>query len=733
MASSNANSSNRARRQLPSLHADPRLRALAAWALVFGALLLLYSPALQGQFLWDDPDNITPPELRSWSGLPRIWFQWGATQTYYPVLHTLYWVEQKLWGDATLGYHLASILFHSISVCLVYWIVRRLKIPGAALAAALFAVHPVYVESIAWITEQKNTLSGMFTLASILVYLRFDDSRRRATYAGALGLFLLALESKATAVTLPVALLVILWWKRDRLSWRRDLAPLLPWFALSLLVGLFTVWYERVYVGVQGSEFVLTPVQRCLLASRAVWFYLGKLFWPTNLILFYPRWEVNAAQAWQYLYVAGLIALLAAAWAVRRRFQAPLAALLFFLGTLFPLLGFFATYIFRYTYVCDHFQYLPSLGIVVLVSAAIALGLERLPAMSRYVGQGICVLFLCTLAVLTWQQSKIYTDIVTLFQAIVAKNPNCWLVYHNMGLILAGNGQTNKAIECYEKAISLYPDFPEAHNSLGLQLASLGQPEKAIDQYRHALRVRSDFPAALTNLGNALLDTGHPEQAVEQYRKALEINPDFYMANFNLGNSLLHEGRLDEAIERYRHTLRVRPQYAAAHYNLGNALIQAGKTQEAIAEFEQTVELKPDFPGARNNLASALLNTGQTEQAIEQFRQAVRQNPNSAAVARNLGNALRQSGRLEEALEVYRKVLELEPNDASTYATLTKALAALHRSADAIATAEQALNVARSQGQTELAQEIADWLKQYRVQQAQPHGTAAPGSADAPR
>ncbi len=339
-------------------------------------MLVLYSPALSGGFLWDDPDNITPPELRSWSGLPRIWFQWGATQTYYPVLHTLYWVEQKLWGDATLGYHLASILFHSISVCLVYWIVRRLKIPGALLAAAIFAVHPVYVESIAWITEQKNTLSGMFTLASILVYLRFDDSRRRATYAGALGLFLLALESKATAVTLPVALLVILWWKRDRLSWRRDLAPLLPWFALSLLVGLFTIWYERVYVGVQGQQFELSLTQRCLLASRAVWFYLGKLFWPADFTFIYPRWELDPIEAWQYLYLAATLALLAIAWLLHRRSRAPLAALLFFLGTLFPLLGFFPTYIFSYTYVCDHFQYLPSLGIVVLVSAGIALALQ---------------------------------------------------------------------------------------------------------------------------------------------------------------------------------------------------------------------------------------------------------------------------------------------------------------------------------------------------------------------
>jgi tetratricopeptide (TPR) repeat protein len=656
------------------------LRLVGAWILVFIALLILYGPALNGGYLWDDNDNVTKPMLRSWLGLERIWFHWGATQTYYPVLHTVYWLEYQMWGYATLGYHVASILFHSISVCLVYFIVRRLRIPGAVLAAAIFAVHPVYVESVAWITEQKNTLSGMFSLAAILTYLHFDDDRRRGSYALACILFLLALASKATAVTLPLALAVILWWKRGRLSWRRDCAPLAAWFALSLLVGVFTVWYERVYVGVEGSEFSLTLTQRCLVASRAVCFYFGKLFWPTNLTLLYPHWEINSAEAWQYLYAEGLLLLLIAAWAAHRRSRGPLAALLFFLAMVFPLLGFFNTYIFRYTYVCDHFQYLPSLGIVVLVSAVVALGLKRLPAAGRYIGGGLCVLLIGTLAFASWQQCAIYSDAVTFYQTMIDRNPTCWMAYNNLGLLMAGTGRTSDAIEHYQKALSLNPDYPEALNNLGHELANQGRLDEAIEMYRHALRIKSNFPLALDNLGNALLAAGHPDEAKQQYEIALGINPDLVVANYNLGNSLLNSGHLDEAIEHYRHALQFGPDYTDAHYNLGIALGKSGKTEEAIEEFQETLRQKPDFVGAHNNLGNALLDAGRFEEAIQEFRQAIR----------------------------------LNPQDLQIYLNLAKTYDALHRTADVIDITQQALNMARSQGNEALAKQIEGFLKKYR-------------------
>ena len=216
--------------------------------------------------LWDDSAHVTRPELQSLHGLWRVWFDLGATQQYYPLLHSAFWVEHKLWGDAPFYYHLLNVLLHAAAACLLLAALKRLKIPGAFLAAGIFALHPVYVESVAWITEQKNTLSAVFYFASLLFYLRFDEERGARDYFCAAGFFILALLSKTVTATLPAALLVIFWWKRGRLSLTRDVAPLLPWFALGAVAGLFTAWVERRMIGAQGAAFEFTILQRILLS-----------------------------------------------------------------------------------------------------------------------------------------------------------------------------------------------------------------------------------------------------------------------------------------------------------------------------------------------------------------------------------------------------------------------------------------------------------------------------------
>ena len=345
------------------------------WLLFAGLVLLtlaVYYPAWHGGMLWDDDAHITRVDLRSLSGLWRIWFDVGATQQYYPAAHSAFWVFYQLWGDNTLGYHLANIVLHASSAFLVAVILRRLAIPGAVLAALIFAVHPVNVESVAWMTELKNTLSGVCYLGAALMYLRFDESRDRRWYALAAGLFVLALFSKTVTATLPAALLVIFWWQRGRIRWREDVVPLLPFFAIGVAGGLLTAWVERAQIGAEGPAFQFTFVERCLIAGRAFWFYLGKLVWPTDLMFIYPRWQVSQQVVWQYAYPIALVALVAALWWYRTRSRAPLAAVLFFAGTLFPALGFFNVYPFIYSFVADHFQYLASLGIIVLASAAAA-------------------------------------------------------------------------------------------------------------------------------------------------------------------------------------------------------------------------------------------------------------------------------------------------------------------------------------------------------------------------
>ncbi|HTQ38904.1 MAG TPA: tetratricopeptide repeat protein [Pirellulales bacterium] len=665
--------------------------AIVAISVIVG---LVYSPALRGSYVWDDDANVVSPGLQSWSGLWRIWTQWGAVQTYYPLLHSAFWIEHKLWGDNTLGYHLANVLFHSISVYLVYLILRRLQIPGALLAAAIFAVHPVMVESVAWITEQKNTLSGMLYFGSMLAYLHFDASRRKSTYALALALFVLSLLSKTITVSLPAALLVILWWQRGKLAWRREVVPLLPWFACSLLWGAFTAWYERVYVGAQGTEFTLNLAQKCLLSCRAVWFYAGKMFWPTKLTFIYPRWEIDPGQAWQYLYVVGLLLVLAGAWLVHRRWRSPLAALLFFVGTLFPLLGFFGTYIFLYTFVCDHFQYLASLGIIVPVSAGIALAVRRLPPTAQHVGQALCLVLLGAMAWLSWQQSHMYASAITLYQTTLERNPNCWMAHNNLAAELDQIGRSQEAVEHCQTALLLKPNYAEAHNNLGDALLNLKRPQEAIEHFHQALLLRPNFPSAETNLGNALMDAGQVSDAIQHYQQALHLDPAYALAEYNLGNTYLHLDQPQKAIEHYRQALRLNLDNAEVRYNLGIALGQSGRSAEAIDEFSHALQLNPSFAQAHNNLGATLADLGRTDEAIEHYQEALR----------------------------------LEPGNQGAYKNLTNAYIKANRSDDALATARKAMQQAQAQGQTALAQQIDNWLIKYQAseQGSQKNVSSAP-------
>src|SRR5438477_588089 len=290
------------------------LFALALIAITAAA----YLPAWNGKLIWDDNRHITQPALRSWQGLADIWTRVGATQQYYPLVHSFFWIEQKLWGDSVLGYHLVNILLHSLGAVVLLQILRRLKIPGAWLAAALFALHPVQVESVAWISELKNTLSGLFFFCSILAYLNFDENRNRGSYISSLALFLFGLMCKTVIAPLPAIILVVLWWRRGRLRLWDDVVPLVPFFALGIGAGLFTAWVERAFVGAQGSAFTLSILQRCLIAARDFWFYLFKLVWPAKLTFIYPRWQISSAVWWQYLLPLTFVLLLGILWRLRK-------------------------------------------------------------------------------------------------------------------------------------------------------------------------------------------------------------------------------------------------------------------------------------------------------------------------------------------------------------------------------------------------------------------------------
>jgi protein O-mannosyl-transferase len=536
------------------------------------ATLAAYQPVWHGGMLWDDDGHITAPNLRTAHGLRQIWFDPFAAQQYYPLTHTAFWLQYRLWGDGTLGYHLVSIILHALAAFLVALILRELNIPGAILAAVIFALHPVHVESVAWISGLKNTLSCMLYLSAMLAYVHFDRRGKIRIYILALALFLLALLSKTVTATLPAALLVVFWWKRGRLSLRYDVWPLFPFFAFGVAAGLFTAWIERTIIGAQGAGFQFTFVERLLIAGRAFWFYLGKLLWPANLVFIYPRWKINPDDWLQFLYPAGVVLLIAGLWFLRKRSRASLAAMLLFGGTLFPALGFFNVFSFRFSFVADHFQHLASLGIITLFSAGIVTLFQRWHVPAKAAVFGMLVLA-GILAFSSRSYSRQFVDIKTLYSSTIKRNPSCWLAYLNLGKLELHDRNIIQAMVHLREALRLKPDLAEAHYDMGLSMHKLGRLDEAIAEYRQALRFKPNLPEAYNNIGNALQEMGRVDEAIPQYELALRLDPDFVYGLNNLGYALQKKGRLMEAAARFREALRLKPDYADAQGNLTRTLL----------------------------------------------------------------------------------------------------------------------------------------------------------------
>jgi len=544
------------------LSITPRALAWLGAATLSILTIFAYRPAWHGGFIWDDDRYVTHNYLLiAPDGLRRIWFSLDAPSQYFPLAYTVLRIERSLWDLNPVGYHWVNILLHFGNALLVWCILARLKVPGAWLAAAIFALHPVQVESVAWISELKNVLMGFFFLLTLLTWIEYVDAthkHRWILYLAALVFYLLALSAKATACTLPAALLLVLWLKQRPIG-RRALLEIIPFVVLAFGIGLVAVWWEKYH---QGTRMLVSlgPVERLLIASRAVWFYLGKIFWPAKLTFIYPQWQIDAASPVAYLWLIAVIAFVVAIYYGRRWFGRSVeVATLFFVMTLGPLLGFVMLYTFRYTFVADHYQYLASIGPIALASAGVVT-LSRSSKTFQWPVVAGCFAILGFLSVLTWRQSATYHDLETLWRTTIAKNPGCWMAYNNLGVVQFEKGSVEDAIEKYQQSLGLHPDYPEAHY----------------------------------NLGSALLQKGYADEAIRQCEEALKIQPDEPDAHIVLGNAFMAKQDVDRAIAHYKQALQVRPDDSNAHYNLGTALKQKGDAERAAQEYEKALELERD-------------------------------------------------------------------------------------------------------------------------------------------
>jgi len=682
---------------------------------------LAYFPAWNGKPIWDDNAHITQPEFRSWHGLVEIWTRLGATQQYYPLVHSIFWIEQKLWGDSVLGYHLVNILLHALGAVVLLQILLRLKVPGAWLAAGLFALHPVQVESVAWISEIKNTLSGLFFFCSILAYLHFDQNRSRVAYFGSLALFLLGLMCKTVIAPLPAIILVVLWWRRGRLRLRDDVVPLLPFFGLGIGAGLFTAWVERTFVGAQGSAFALSILQRCLIAARDFWFYLFKLLWPAKLTFIYPRWQISGAVWWQYLLPLTLVLLLGVLWRLRKNSRAPLAAALVFLGLLFPALGLINVYPFIYSFVADHFQYLACVGPLTLVAAGITMALDSVAPGKNFLRPTVYAVLLLTLGLFSWRQCRDYRDIETLWRTTIARNPDCWMAYSNLGSFLSGRGNLDEAIRDFRKALELWPNQSKDHNNLGKALVQKDRVAEAMDHFQTAIRISPDDPDTETNIGAALLQEGDADGAISHLRQAVEKWPRHAQAHINLGNALLQKRETDAAIAEYGKTLELQFDHAETLYSIANALRQKGDVEEAIIQYRTAIALRPDYANAHNNLANSLRQVGRIDEAVHEYEAALKSEPESILAQNNLAWLLATSSNASvrdgaKAVRLAEQANRLSGgNDPIILHTLAAAYAENRQFREAVEAAQRALGIADANGITLLAESLRNKLALYQA------------------
>ena len=729
------------------------------WALVLiASVFIAYSQVFQAGFIWDDESHLTRnPCVVGPLGLKEIWTSTQAV--YYPLVLTTFWVLHNVAGLNPLPYHLLNVLLHAASAILLWRLLRLLQVRGAWLGAALWALHPVMVQSVAWVTELKNTQSCLFYLLSIFFFLKWEGrgslvsrlpsrraGKRRSSVAFALSLvlFLLATLSKPSVVMLPFVLALCIWWMRGRIRWR-DVLPLAPFTLISALVSAWTIWEQKFHARAVGPDWAQTFPERLIIAGRAIWFYLGKLLWPHPLIFIYPRWEVDPSKLIAYLPLLLAIAGLVALWSIR----AAWGRALFFAGayyviSLFPVLGIFTVYFFRYSFVSDHFQYLASMGPLALAGAAVAavagrlcqmplelatetgaaqLAKNRLAVASRRFVPSACLggALLILLAFLTWQHTTEYRDLIALYTATLRKNPACWMAHYNLGIVLTDQGDIDQAIDHYQHAVALRPAYAEAHYNLGRLLVEQGRVDDAVVHYEEAVEINPGDPETQNNLGVALFTIGRVDDAIAHYQKALEIQPEYGEASCNLANAFISKGDFDGAIAQYEVCVAAIPDQAEAQYNLASALLRKGRTDEAIIHYQKVLQLYPENADAHANLGSAFAAKGDIRDAVAECTRAIEIAPENVAALSNLAwllatsadRSLRNGSEAVRLAERAESASSRSDNHATVLRILAAAYAEAGRFADAKETAQQALQAAMVEGNASLADALQGELALY--------------------
>ncbi len=705
---------------------QPRRNVLLGGAIVAIALIV-YIPALRSGYVWDDACYVPKgPDSPGWrliadeGGLGRIW-RGDRTVDYWPLTHTSFWLEWRLWGQRPAGYHVMNVLLHALAAVLLWRVLKSLNVPGAYLAGLIFAVHPVCVASVAWISERKNTLSMVFCLLAILAYLRSERSGSRRWYVAAVAAFALGLLSKTSIVMLPVVLLGCAWWQRGKIA-GKDLLRCLPLFALAAVMAIVTLrFHTPPAVGDEATLLGEGPLVRLAGAGWAAWFYLYKAMLPVNLSMIYPRWNIDAASIVSYLPLIALVAGLAVLFRYRRSWARPLLfAIGYFMVTLFPVMGFFDMSFMKHSLVADHFQYVSIIGLIALAAGGLTWLARRRRTTLRAAAMVAAVAIVAGLSVLTWRQASIYKDEQTLWKDTLAKNKNAAGAHNGLGSFYAERGEFGRAAPYFQAAIGIRPNFANAHYNLGVAYKNAGRFDKAIEHLRRSLEVGRPSNEAHFNLGYCHTAKGELDKAIEHYRQAIQLRGDDSDAHYNLGILHARRGELAEAIRHYHKTIQFRPDHAIAYNNLGNIHADTGRLDEAERCYSKAIQLQPRQISAQKNLGIILQRQGKLGQAVACFRRALAIDANDLTALRNLAWLLATAPQEElrdgrQAVQLAQKACRLRAGNSPVLLdTLAAAYAETGQFARAIEAAEKALKLLGEKTPT-LAEDIRNRLGLYKA------------------
>ncbi|MFZ0034019.1 MAG: tetratricopeptide repeat protein [Sedimentisphaerales bacterium] len=690
-----------------------------------------YLPAVRAGFIWDDDQYVTENHLLSApDGLRHIWFSQDSPSQYFPMTYTTFRLEYALWKLNPVGYHITNILLHAINALLLWHLLKHLSIPGAWFAAAVFALHPVNVESVAWITERKNILMMLFSLLSLLAWSKFADCseygrRRWYFYTASLLLYVIALFSKTTACTLPVGLLLILWLKRIPITVKRWL-QIAPFVILGLAMGIFVVWWERVHQGTESLNLGLNFLERVLLASRALWFYAWKLLWPVNLAFSYTQWKIDWTEPLQYAWLVACLITAIFMWYWRNKIgRGAIAAIVFFAATLFPMLGFFSLYTFLYTYVADHYQYMACIGPISLAVAASYLTLARFGGWGKDIAKiaGVCILVL--LGLLTYHQCHIYKNQEILWRDTVQKSSESWIARNNLATELRLRGKLDEAISQSCEAVRIAPNNVEALSNLGASLKSQGKLDEAIEYFHRAIKNMNKYGSALVyadvynDLGNVLAKQGKLEEASFYLKRALELKTDHFSAQFNLAIISAQRGSSAEALSHIEKALKIRPDSVEAN-NFKQLIQRQEQLKKTAQKYEQILKNQPNDPNAHNTLGEVFLLQGKFKDSITHFSEAVRLKPDWVRPMNNLAYLLAtnpdQNIRdVDKAVSLAERAADLTNHkDGEILDTLAASYASAGKFEKAIAIAQKALDLSVASGKKKMSEEIKMRLNLYK-------------------